>query len=354
MPKNTDIQECNWKSSLLPEDATVGEAVQVLDRSKHQIVLVSSSGGVLKGTITDGDIRRGLLRGVNLNSSLQSVINSTPFVLPCGIETNQALKIMKDKGLRHIPIVDSLGMVVGVHTLKELLENSMSRPNKMIIMAGGQGIRLRPHTEHCPKPLLLVGGKPILKHIIERANAEGIENFIIATHYLGHMIEEYFSDGSSMNVSIEYLRENSPLGTAGALSMLDSQIVAPFLVTNGDVLTEIKYTELLDYHLTFDSVATMAVRLQEYQNPFGVVHVNGVDIIGFEEKPVSRNYINAGIYVLNPVVLNFLKQGEECSMPALFERLQQSGLRTIVYPMHEPWLDIGRPSDLERARVNLT
>jgi NDP-sugar pyrophosphorylase family protein len=220
----------------------------------------------------------------------------------------------------------------------------------MVIMAGGRGTRLGEHTQDCPKPLLPVGGKPMLEHIIERAKAEGFKHFVLAINYLGHMIEDHFGDGNKLNINIEYLRENTPLGTAGALGLLQVCPTEPFLVTNGDVLTDIHYAELLDFHIRHNAAATMAVRLHEWQNPFGVVKTDGVDIVGFEEKPVVRSHINAGIYVLEPNVLNSIGVNEHCDMPTLFGRVQERQARTIVYPMHEPWLDVGRPADLAKAR----
>ena len=189
----------------------------------------------------------------------------------------------------------------------------------------------------------------MLEHIIERAKAEGFERFIVSVHYLGHMIEEYFGDGSQWDVHIEYLREEIPLGTAGAIGLLKEKPELPFLVTNGDVLTDIRYGEILDFHNIHGAAATMAVRLHEWEHPFGVVRTEGVDIIGFEEKPVSRSHINAGIYVLEPTALDVLNSGENCDMPTVFERLKENGARTIVYPMHEPWLDVGRPEDYTAA-----
>jgi len=220
-------------------------------------------------------------------------------------------------------------------------------------MAGGQGARLQPHTENCPKPMLPVGGKPMLGHIIERARAEGFHRFVLAVHYLGHMIEDYFGDGSRWDVQIDYLREDSPLGTAGAISSLNPRPEIPFLVSNGDVLTDIRYSELLDFHCRHGAAATMAVRLHEWQHPFGVVHTKGVDIIGLEEKPVARNHINAGIYVLEPAALDTLSAGKRCDMPTLFNFLRENNSRTIVYPIHEPWLDVGNLEDYSSAKEDM-
>jgi len=249
-----------------------------------------------------------------------------------------------------LPVVDIGYKVVGLHLWDEITAPA-DRPNLMVIMAGGLGTRLRPHTENCPKPMLPVAGKPILEHIIERAKLEGFCHFVISIQYLGHIIEEHFGTGARLGVRIDYLKEPTPLGTAGALGLLSPRPELPFVVTNGDVLSDIKYGELLDFHARHFAVATMAVRLHEWQHPFGVVQTKGVDITGFEEKPIARTHINAGIYALSPDALNTMTANNHCDMPTLFEQLQVEGKRTVAYPMHEPWLDVGRPDDLNRANA---
>lgn len=342
-----------WRKALLAADANLQQAIRNLTETGLQIALVVSSDDILLGTITDGDMRRGLLRGLGLSSALTSIIRPDPLVVPPEMDRETVLQLMRANGFSAIPVVDTSRHVVGLHLLNELLA-PRQRKNVMVIMAGGQGTRLRPHTDNCPKPLLPIGGKPMLEHIIERARGEGFERFVLAIHYLGHMIEDYFGDGNRWQVRIEYLREDSPLGTAGAIGLLDPRPTRPFLVSNGDVLTDIRYGELLDFHLHHHASATMAVRLHEWQHPFGVVRTKGVDIISFEEKPVARSHINAGIYVLEPGALDLLSAGEHCDMPTLFSRLQEQNARTIVYPMHEPWLDVGRADDLERAQAKHT
>jgi len=338
-----------WRKALLQADATLRQAIRNLDESALQIALVVGADGTLVGTMTDGDIRRGLLRGLDMNSSIEAIIHRDPLVVPPQFGRDTALQVMRANKIRQLPVVDEDRRVVGLHLWDELMVPGQ-RPNLMVIMAGGQGTRLRPHTENCPKPLLPVGGKPMLEHIIERARSEGFQHFVLAIYYLGHMIEGYFGDGSRWQVRIDYLREKSALGTAGAIGLLNPRPDAPFLVTNGDVLTDVRYGELLDFHCRHGASATMAVRLHEWQHPFGVVRTRGVDIIGFEEKPVARSHINAGIYVLEPRVLDTLRPGEHCDMPVLFSRLQELAARTIVYPMHEPWLDVGQPGDLANAQ----
>jgi dTDP-glucose pyrophosphorylase len=339
----------DWKKALLPAvDATMQQVIQNLNETSLQIVLVVSPEGTLLGTLTDGDIRRGLLRGMGMNDLIGPIIHRDPLVVPPQLGRDVVLKLMQANKIHQLPVVDENRRVIGLHLWDELMLPS-KRQNLMVIMAGGQGSRLRPHTENCPKPLLPVGGKPMLEHIIERAKAEGFHHFVLAIHYLGYMIEEHFGDGSRWQVRIDYLREASPLGTAGAVGLLCPRPSEAFLVTNGDVLTDVHYGELLDFHSRHGAAATMAVRQHEWQHPFGVVHTKGVDIVGFEEKPIARSHINAGIYALEAGVLDVLSVGEHCDMPTLFGRLQELMLRTIVYPMHEPWLDVGRPDDYAQA-----
>ena len=272
-----------------------------------------------------------------------------PLVVPPDIGRELVLQLMQANKIHQLPVVDREGVVVGLH-LWESIVSPTAIDNPMVIMAGGRGTRLGSHTENCPKPMLEVGGKPMLQHIIERAVTDGFQNFIISLHYLGNMIEEYFGDGNKWGVSIEYLREELPLGTAGCLSIISNEPRVPFVVTNGDVLTDIRYSDILDFHVRHNAIATMAVRQYEMQNQFGVVKTKGVEIEGFEEKPIYRSHINAGIYVLNPLALNHLEAKQYCDMPVLFERIKQTAGRTIVYPMHEPWLDVGRPDDLVLAQ----
>ena len=341
----------DWRRALLPVTASIREAIASLDKSALQIILVVSPDATLLGTLTDGDIRRGLLRGMDMNNPIDSIFQRNPLVVPPHLERQAAIQLMIANKVHQLPVIDSHGCVVGLHILDETTE-PLKRQNLMVIMAGGKGTRLNPHTKTCPKPMLPVGGKPMLEHIIEKAKSEGFEHFVLAINYLGHMIEDYFGDGSHWQVQIDYLRETVALGTAGAIGLIDQSPSTSFVVSNGDVLTDIRYGELLDFHIQNKAVATMAVRLFEWQHPFGVVHTNGLDIVGFDEKPVSRSQINAGVYVLEPEALDNLVLREYCDMPTLFSRLSGRSARTIVYPIHESWLDVGRPDDLIAARKN--
>lgn len=345
-----NLSEQHWRQAILPANATIGQAIRNLNQIAIRIVMVADADGALEGTVSDGDIRRGLLKGLDMNSPISSVIHRNALVVPPELGRELVKQLMVANKIQQIPVVDAQHHVVGLHLWDEIT-TPPARPNLMVIMAGGMGTRLRPHTDNCPKPLLAVAGKPMLEHIIDRAKLEGFNHFVLAIHYLGHMIETHFGRGERLDVQIDYLREEFPMGTAGALGLLNPLPNAPFVVTNGDVITDIRYGELLDFHARHSAAATMAVRVHEWQHPFGVVQMQGVEIVGFEEKPVARSHINAGIYALSPDALSAMSATSYCDMPTLFEQLQAEGKRTVAYPMHEPWLDVGRPEDLHKANV---
>jgi len=341
----------NWRRALLPITATVQQAVRNLDQVAIKIVLVESASGRLEGTVSDGDIRRGLLRGLDLGSPLSAVIHHNPLVVPPDMPRDTVMKLMVANKIQQVPVVDEHGKVVGLH-LWDQLTTPQLRSNTVVVMAGGKGTRMMPHTANCPKPMLPVHGKPMLQHIIERAMSYGFTKFLIAINYLVNLIECHFRYGSSFGIHIGYIREKSSLGTAGSLSLIKDWFDEPFLVTNGDVLSDINYGALLDFHIRQQAVATMAIGSYEWQHPFGVVRTRGVEIIGFEEKPLFRSHVDAGVYALDPVALYQLEPNENCDMPLLFERLRTKGDRTVAYPMHEPWLDVGRPSDYQTAQMD--
>lgn len=333
-----------WRKAILPANATIHQAISNLDQVAIKIVIVVNESGELQGTISDGDIRRGLLKGLDLHSPITSIIHRNAMVVPPEMGRDMVMQLMVANKIQQIPVVDECHRVIALHLWDEIA-TPPTRTNLMVIMAGGMGTRLRPHTENCPKPMLPVAGKPMLEHIIDRAKLEGFSHFVLAIYYLGQMIEEYFGNGERLGVQVDYLREQTPMGTAGALCLLNPRPNAPFVVTNGDVITDIHYGELLDFHIRHAASATMAVRVHEWQHPFGVVQTQGVEIVGIEEKPIARTHINAGVYALDPDALSVLAENAPCDMPTLFKRLQANTKRTVAYPMHEPWLDVGKPED---------
>jgi dTDP-glucose pyrophosphorylase len=343
-----NTEPISWYRAVLREGASIQDAIDSLNQFGFKIVLVVNKSNQLLGTVSDGDIRRGLLKGLDLSSPITAIVHKNALVAPPEMPRDIVMQLMVANKIQQIPVVDVNRCVVDLH-LWDAITTPTVRDNLMVIMAGGLGTRLLPHTEECPKPMVLVSGKPMLEHIIDRAKLAGFSNFMIAVRHLGYMIEEYFGNGERFSVNISYLKEDSPLGTAGALSLLNPRPESPFVVTNGDVLTDIQYGEVLDFHNRNNARATMAVRVHEWQHPFGVVHTDGIEIIGFEEKPLARTHINAGIYVLSPNVLDDMSYGDRCDMPTIFERLLAQSQRIVAYPMHEPWLDVGRPADLEIA-----
>jgi dTDP-glucose pyrophosphorylase len=345
MSSNSD----GWLRAILPTDSTIEDVIHTLNDTSLKIVMITDRTNRLIGTISDGDIRRGLLKGLTLGSPVEEVVHLNALVVPPEISREFVLQLMEANNVQQVPVVDEEMRVIGIHVWDEITIQA-SRQNLMIIMAGGKGTRLHPHTENCPKPLLNIAGKPILEHIIGRAKVQGFSNFIVAIHHLGQMIESHFGDGSRMGVKIDYLREKMPLGTAGSLSLISPTPDLPLVVSNGDVLTDIHYGDILDFHTLQKAKATMAVRVHEWQNPFGVVRTEGFEILEIEEKPVSRSNINAGVYVIEPSALQNLQHMVACDMPQLFARLGMKGDRIVAYPLHERWLDIGRPIDLEAAK----
>ena len=324
------------------------QAVLAIDQGAAQIALVVDAEQRLIGTVTDGDIRRGLLRGETLESSVDQVLHREfRFVLE-GVEEHEVLELMNREMLHQIPMLDSRGRVIHLFLLEKLLQRK-TLPNWIVIMAGGEGKRLRPLTDNCPKPMLLVQGKPMLETLLGKCKEAGFRKFYFAVNYLKQQIIDHFGDGSRWEVDIDYLEETQPLGTAGALSLLPEIPEDPLLVLNGDVLTRVPLPSLLRFHREHQAVATICIREHETLIPFGVVETNGTRVVALEEKPTLIHYVNAGIYVLSPQIWEHLQRDEACDMPELLESIQQSNEPVHAFPIHEYWLDVGHPETLKRA-----
>jgi dTDP-glucose pyrophosphorylase len=339
----------NWKKTLLLENSTIRKVIKNLEKSALQIVLVIDKKKNLVGTITDGDIRRGLLNGLNISSPIKKLINKKPLIGSSTMSTNTMNQIMQTNKINQLPIVDKSKKIVGLY-FWDAIKYSITQKSQVIIMAGGKGKRMMPHTKTCPKPLLPVGGKPILEHILLKARSEGFNNFIISINYLGEMIEDYFGNGSKWGVKIKYLKENMPLGTIGALSLIKNQPNFPFIVCNGDIISDIKYTELLDFHIKNKAFGTVAVKPYEIKNPYGVVKIDGNQIVDIEEKPIVKSHVNTGVYVFSPKIINEIKKNKYLDMNILIQKLLGKMKKIIAYPAYEPWLDIGKPKDLKKNK----
>lgn len=338
----------DWKKVLINADMSLRETIRVIDSGALKIALVVDADQKLLGTVTDGDIRRGILRGCSLEDSVQQVLNRTPTVAAQNEGKDQILALMRLRQVYQIPVIDGDGRVVGLEIVERILETPRY-DNCVILMAGGLGSRLKPLTDDTPKPLLKVGGKPILETILENFIHYGFTNFRISVNYKGELIENYFGDGSRWGARIEYLRESKKLGTAGALGLLPERPSLPVLVMNGDVLTKVNFQQLLEFHREHRALATMCVREYDFQVPYGVVTVDNHRILNIEEKPVQRFFVNAGIYVLEPEALDLIPEDTFFDMPTLFEKVVAQEKETAVFPIREYWLDIGRMDDFQRA-----
>ena len=336
------------KSIKLNINSSIKDALTIIDKGAMQIALIVDENDKLLGTLTDGDIRRGLLKGLNLDSAIESIIFKTPTIAKISDTNEEILKTALLKKLRQIPIVDDNEKIIGIVELDELIKPK-NKTNKVILMVGGLGIRLLPLTENTPKPMLKVGGKPILQIIVEKFAEYGYTNIIMCVNYKSHLIEEYFGNGSNFGVNIEYILEEYRMGTAGALSLLQEKPSEPFFVMNGDLLTNINFDHMMDYHLSNNAMATMSVREYTFQVPYGVVNMQNSKILAIEEKPLHKFWVSAGIYLLSPDALKKIPPSQFYDMPTLFEKLIKDEKNIISFPLREYWLDIGKIEEYNKA-----
>ncbi len=337
-----------WKKIIVAPNCKIFEVMKVIDKHQIQFAIVLED-GKLRGTVTDGDIRRGILQGTSLEDCISKVMNENPTAAPVSMPKKDLKKLMLEKRIHQLPLVDQEGNVVDF--LREAdIDLIVEKHNPVVIMAGGLGTRLGSLTENCPKPLLKVKGKPILEHILNKCISHKLKDFYFSVNFKSEMIEEYFGDGSKWNVNIKYLKENKKLGTAGALSLLNHPGDLPVLVMNGDLLTDINLSELIRFYNKREEDALMCVRNYESQIPYGVIKTNDSLIVTIEEKPVNAYFVNAGIYILDRKVFQFIPKNKAFDMTELFKKLMDEKYRVGVFPIHEYWQDVGQIQDLESAR----
>lgn len=338
----------NIEDIIVKESTSILEVLQIIDKSSKQLAIVVDDNKRLLGTISDGDIRRALLNNISLNESVKDIYFKTPTVANINNSKEEIINICRVKKIHQIPIVDDNGNLIGIEILDELIKPK-DKTNKVILMVGGLGTRLRPLTETTPKPMLKVGNKPILQTIVEKFAEYGYTNIIMCVNYKSHIIQDYFKDGSDFGVNIEYILEEQRMGTAGALSLLKDKPNEPFFVMNGDLLTNVNFEHLHNYHIATNSVATMCVREYDFQVPYGVVNIKDSKIVSIEEKPIHKFFVSAGIYMLSSEVLNYIPKNEFFDMPTLFEKLISLNQNTVSFPIREYWLDIGRMEEYKKA-----
>ncbi len=332
---------------VVSEDTPLIETLRRIDQGNLQLAIVERN-GIIVGTVTDGDVRRALLNGIGLEASVDLVMNRSPITAPAGISKEAALSLMRRHSIHQLPVVDSEGRVVEVKLIDDVALAQQS-DHWVVLMAGGLGSRLKPLTDDIPKPLIRVGDKPILETVLSGFAKAGFGRFFISVNYKAEMIQEYFGDGSAWGVKIEYLEEKERLGTAGALSLLPERPSHPFFVMNGDLLTTVNFEQMLKYHRERQAFATVGVREHSITVPFGVIDFNEHRLLGIREKPTQKFFVNAGVYLLDPGVLDMLAANEAVDMPTLIERSISEGRQSVVFPFREYWIDVGRLDDLQRA-----
>ncbi len=342
------MKDDNLEKVKVEAQEQIVRALEKMDRAARQILLVVDEEGRLLGTVTDGDVRRALLEGVDLKAPVSRIMNPRPKVLPVGSSLEAARQLMLQFGIRHVPIIDEKGKVVELVLWQDLfLPRVKSRPEPVVIMAGGQGTRLDPFTKILPKPMLPLGEKPVLEIIMDRFHSQGFNRFILCLGYKAEIIRLYF-DHDSRPYRPEFVLEDKPLGTAGALSLLAGRIEETFILSNCDIIVELDYAHLLDYHRAHGYALTVVGALKEFVVPYGVLRT-GAEGFSIEEKPNFHFLVNTGLYVLEPAVLSLLEKGVRIDMPEVIEAVQKAGMRTGVYPHHGRWFDVGQWEEYQRT-----
>jgi len=338
----------NIMDVVIANDITIIDAMETIQKGSLKIALVVNYDMTLVGTLSDGDIRRALLNKSKLEDKIDSIINKNPITCKVNDSKDKILHVANSKKLYLIPVVDENNKLIGIEDIDEL-SKQLLRENMVVLMVGGLGTRLQPLTNDMPKPLLKVGEKPILETIIENFANYGFVNIVLCVNYKAHMIEEYFGDGSNYGINISYITEDKRLGTAGALSLLENRPNKPFFVMNGDLLTNINFEHMLNFHENNQSTATMSVREIETQIAFGVIETSDNRITSIKEKPIQKVLVNAGIYILEPEVLEYVPSNEFFDMPTLYEILINEDKNVLSYLNNGYWIDIGQLDDYKKA-----
>ncbi len=343
------------KGLLVAPSESLRAVMSSIDRSTLGIALVVDGDGRLLTTVTDGDVRRAILAGLSLDASAKELIDRKagsaypkPITARLGTDRKTLVALMQKHSIRQLPILDADGRPVDLVTAEALLPEDVV-PLTAVVMAGGMGTRLRPLTDEMPKPMLPVGGRPLLEVILEQLQGSGIHEVSISTHYKSEVITDHFGDGGDFGVCLNYLTEDRPMGTAGALALMPEP-KAPLLVVNGDILTQLDYRSMLAFHREQGADLTVAVRQFDLEVPYGVLETEDHKVRAIREKPTYSFFVNAGIYLLEPSAHRLIPRGRRFDMTDLIELLIADGLTVVSFPVVEYWLDVGQPSDYDRAQ----
>jgi dTDP-glucose pyrophosphorylase len=339
------------KDLMVSTDASLLETITAISAGARQIALVVDADNKLLGTVTDGDVRRGLLRGLTLEAGVTEIMNTSPTTATESDDPREVIEKAIPRSIHQVPVLGDDGSVIGLITETDLVQQDVTT-TPVVLMAGGKGVRLYPLTADVPKPMLKIGDTPILEIIIRKLQAQGFRDIYISVNYLANLIEDHVKDGSWLGVKVTYLHEDQPLGTAGAMGQLRGKLTEPFVVMNSDLLTNVDLRQLVRFHKKAGAKATLGVREYQFQIPYGVVNIEGTEVESISEKPIHRSMVSAGIYTLDPWALELVPEGEYCDMPTLLDKMRAEGEKVAAFPIHESWLDIGRHDDLDQARSN--
>tara|TARA_B100000787_G_scaffold72772_1_gene53530 strand:- start:1840 stop:2925 length:1086 start_codon:yes stop_codon:yes gene_type:complete len=343
----------NWKRAIIDSNISLKKAIQNLNKTALQICFVYKN-DKFYGTLTDGDIRRGLIKGIELNDKIDLIVNTKPNII---LQKDLDKKIIVNRVFKKfnsnlIPIINSKKIITDIFRNETLFQNVKKLDYEMIIIAGGKGKRLMPLTKNTPKALIKVSGKPILENIILKAKKEGIKNFSLVTFHMHNKIYKYFKDGKKLGVNIKYIREKSPLGTAGGITLLNSQKNRILIVTNCDIITNLNYMDVVNFHKTNKNKVTIASKFYILSNPYGVIKLgNSNSVLRIDEKPSESNLISAGVYVINSRILSYFKKGQKIDMTDFINYLVKKNIKVGTCPIHENWTDIGSLTDLKKYRT---
>lgn len=338
------------KEYIIKNTSNLMDAIKCINQNDKKVAIVLNKKGQLIGVVTDGDTRRALVDGAKFDDSITSFMTKKPLYLDNNNSMN-AQEFMSEHSIRHLPVVNEEMELVGLEFF-DAFRLKEKKQNYVFLLAGGLGSRLRPITNSIPKPMIKVGNKPILEDIINSFTEQGFEKFFLSVNYKAEVIEDYFGDGEKLGCHIEYIREKSSLGTAGAISNIPQEIKEPMIIMNGDILTKLSFESLLDFHNKTDASFTTCIRPIEVDIPFGVVKSDNYKMKSIIEKPSKKYNVNAGIYVMNPEVITMMEKGSPIDMPDLMMNLISQKMNVSVFPIHEYWIDIGRKDDLKKAEID--
>lgn len=336
------------KKACISPDATIKQAIEAIDKSALEIALVVDEEFRLLGMATDGDIRRAILRGADINAGIEAAMNKNYTAIKEGTPYDAALRIMAQRSFKHIPVIDEQGHLKDMILWQDIIM-PRKKTNYALLLAGGLGTRLRPLTEDVPKPMLKVGDKPIIETIIEQFKQNGFTNILISVNYKAHVIEDYLKDGKHLGVNIQYIKETKRLGTAGPIRLAKEYLTEPFFVMNGDLLTNLNLSNMMDFHINNGFDLTIATKKYEIQIPYGVVKIDDIAVTGMDEKPIIGYFINAGIYCLNPKLIDYIPEDEYYDFNVLINRAIDDNLSIGSFPITEYWMDIGQMADYQKA-----